>query len=70
MKIKITKDLKVRLLKAIIANDLDSDNFPELFEVASKSLKLLTDEELDAEIKEFDRKWRLMTDDLKLSKGI
>jgi len=59
--IKITKDMKLRLLKACVAGELNPDDFPELFQVATKSLKLLTDSELDAQIIELERKNKMIS---------
>ena len=58
--IKVDKSMKLRLLKACVAGEICPDEFPELFQVTPKNLKLLTDEELDAQIKELERKNRLI----------
>jgi hypothetical protein len=60
MKIKIDKYMKIRLLKACAAGEMNVDDFPELFNVAPKNVKLMTDEELDAQIKELERKNKMI----------
>lgn len=54
MKIKITKELKVKLLKALQVGEIDPEEFPEL--QWSLLLKDLTDEELAAKIADLQRK--------------
>jgi len=58
--VKIDKDMKLRLLKACAAGELFPDDFPELFAVTPKALRFLTDEQLDAKIKELERKNKMI----------
>lgn len=54
MKIKITKELKVKLLKALQVGEIDPEDFPEL--QWSNLLNELTDEELGIKIADLQRK--------------
>lgn len=54
MKIKITKELKVKLLKALQVGEIDPEDFPEL--QWSNSLKDMTDKELETKVADLQRK--------------
>lgn len=58
--IKIDKDMKLRLLKACAAGEINPENFPELFAVTPMNLRFLTDEQLDTKINELERKRRMI----------
>jgi hypothetical protein len=58
--IKIDKDMKLRLLKACAAGEINPEDFPELFAITPRSLRFLTDDQLDAQIKEYERKNRMI----------
>lgn len=55
MKIKIERSMKIRLLEAIKTGYLETDTIPELFEIAPQSIKTMTREQLEAEIKRIQK---------------
>lgn len=60
--IKIDKDMKLRLLKACAAGEINPEDFPELFSITPMNLRFLSDDQLDTKIKELERKRRMIDD--------
>lgn len=58
--IKIDKDMKLRLLKACAAGEINPEDFPELFSITPMNVRFLTDEQLDTKINELERKRRMI----------
>ena len=54
--------MKIRLLKACVAGELNPEDFPELFEITPMNLRFMSDEQLEAEIKEYERKYRMINE--------
>lgn len=54
--IRIDKSMKLRLLKACAAGEMVPSEFPELFAVTPMNLRFMSDEDLDAKIKEYEKK--------------
>ncbi len=48
--VKLTRQLKVKLLRAIQSGSLDTSDFPELFYIASPAMALMSDEQIDKRI--------------------
>lgn len=58
--IKIDKNMKLRLLKACAAGEISPEDFPELFAITPMNLRFLSDEQLEAQIKELERKHKMI----------